>query len=61
MEISSKIQCYQGCATRYTEGTRIPIKKRDVCYHPTPDPFWLKQIHLSLKIKISNKQSNNNI
>ena len=31
--------CY---ATRYSDGTRIPIKKGNLCYHPTSEPFWKK-------------------
>ena len=42
MERNSKIQLCHGCATRYSDGTRTPIKKGDPCYHPTSDPFWKK-------------------
>ena len=42
METNSEMKLYHGCATRYSYGPRIPIKKGDPRYHPTSDPFWKK-------------------
>ena len=42
MGTNSEMELYHGCTTRYSAGTRIPIKKGDMCYHPTSDPFWKK-------------------
>ena len=53
METNSETKLYHGCATRYSDGTRIPIKKGNLCYHPTSDPFFKKVVHISLKINKS--------
>ena len=42
METNSETKLYHGSATRYSDGTRIPIQKGNLCYHPTSDPFWKK-------------------
>ena len=42
METNSEAKLYHGCATRYSDGTRIPVNKENLCYHPTSDPFWKK-------------------
>ena len=42
MEANSEMKLYHGCATRYSYGPRMPIKKGDLRYHPTSDPFWKK-------------------
>ena len=42
METNSEMKLYHGCATRYSYGPRIPIKKGDLRYHPTSDPFRKK-------------------
>ena len=54
METNSETKLYHGCATRYSDGTRIPIKEGILCYHPTSNPFQKKsQIHASLRINKS--------
>ena len=39
METNSEMKLYGGYATGFSEGTRIPIKKGNLCYYPTSDPF----------------------
>ena len=53
MKTNSETIRYHGCATRYSDGTRIPIKKGNLCYHPTSDSFFKKVVHISLKINKS--------
>ena len=42
MKANLETRLYHGCATRYRDGTRIPIKKGNLCYYPTSDSFWKK-------------------
>ena len=42
METNSETKLYHFCSTRYSDGTRFPIKKGNLCYHPTSALLWKK-------------------
>ena len=61
METNSETKLYHGCATRYSDGTRIPIKEGILCYHPTSNPFQKKIDSCNPENKTSHKWFGSNI